>query len=296
MCPMHLGKAADCRPHHARRRRTPLRPAAASSRGFTLIELLVVIAIIAILAAILFPVFAQAREQARKTACLSNMKQIGLAATQYMQDYDGRLHEMLVGGATGMAGKVGEPSMWTGCLQPYIKSGQVFACPSRTEDRPVDLSYRISPLNTKGLEYPSIGMNPFLGFYFNYYTEKTAAPNYPRPVSDSLVKYPALTVAYVDSFDRAVGGSARGYWAGVYNGIGTRFGISDRHMGGTNVTFLDGHAKWYKATRIVNAKCVGASTSGTPDRATLSNYNAAGVIWDVDAPNKQDNPNPAYEG
>ncbi len=297
MCPMYPAKDADPRPRHSRRRRTPLRPAAASRRGFTLIELLVVIAIIAILAAILFPVFAQAREQARKTSCLSNMKQIGLASNQYMQDFDGRFHEMLVGGADSRAGRVGEPSVWTGCLQPYLKSGAVFSCPSRTSDKPMDFTYTASPLNVRGLEFPAIGMNAFLGFYFNYYYYKqviAAGASYPRPVSDALVKYPTQTVTYVDTFDQAA--SPRGYWAGVYNGIGTNFGISDRHMQGSNVAFFDGHAKWFKTTRIVNRKCVGASTSATPDRATLSNYNAAGIIWDVDAPNKQDNPNPAYEG
>jgi prepilin-type N-terminal cleavage/methylation domain-containing protein/prepilin-type processing-associated H-X9-DG protein len=82
--------------------------------GFTLIELLVVIAIIAILAAILFPVFAQAREQARKTSCLSNVKQIGLGHAMYVQDYD---ETFLIAW--------GDPAgVWTDLLQPYIKNGQ----------------------------------------------------------------------------------------------------------------------------------------------------------------------------
>src|SRR5579872_7481927 len=81
--------------------------------GFTLIELLVVIAIIAILAAILFPVFAQAREKARAITCLSNLKQIGLACTMYTQDYD----ETLPFAWSAQGG-------WYNLLQPYIKNGQ----------------------------------------------------------------------------------------------------------------------------------------------------------------------------
>ena len=90
--------------------------------GFTLIELLVVIAIIAILAAILFPVFARARENARRTSCLSNLKQIGLAVMQYTQDYDERYPFIpWDGGNTIASGTV---------LQPYAKSAQLFRCPS----------------------------------------------------------------------------------------------------------------------------------------------------------------------
>ena len=84
-------------------------------RGFTLIELLVVIAIIAILAAILFPVFAKAREKARQTSCTSNVKQICLAQMMYAQDYDERL--------TGR-------ELWMVKLQPYVKNWQIFSCPS----------------------------------------------------------------------------------------------------------------------------------------------------------------------
>ena len=89
--------------------------------AFTLIELLVVIAIIAILAAILFPVFAQAREKARAISCLSNEKQIVTAELMYMQDYDGGMQEMLIGGFQGAAGTRGEPSTWMGVILPYTK-------------------------------------------------------------------------------------------------------------------------------------------------------------------------------
>jgi prepilin-type N-terminal cleavage/methylation domain-containing protein/prepilin-type processing-associated H-X9-DG protein len=88
-------------------------------RGFTLIELLVVIAIIAILAAILFPVFAKAREKARQSSCMSNLKQIGLAMLSYQQDYDERT-----------AGRTYGDWCWTDLVQPYIKNTQIMVCPS----------------------------------------------------------------------------------------------------------------------------------------------------------------------
>jgi len=106
-------------------------------RGFTLIELLVVIAIIAILAAILFPVFAQAREKARQTSCTSNLKQIGLAFRMYIQDYDERTPQSapLAGADTyGQQGRSGQNFSYNGwisnALIPYTKNQAIYACPS----------------------------------------------------------------------------------------------------------------------------------------------------------------------
>ncbi|MBV9471283.1 MAG: DUF1559 domain-containing protein [Abitibacteriaceae bacterium] len=110
----------------------PIKGLPTQQRGFTLIELLVVIAIIAILAAILFPAFARARENARRTACASNMKQIGLGILQYTQDNDERYPPFSQG--TGNAGFQGfgggDGARWADEIYPYIKSSQVFDCPS----------------------------------------------------------------------------------------------------------------------------------------------------------------------
>lgn len=100
-------------------------------RAFTLIELLVVIAIIAILAAILFPVFAQVREKARETACISNLKQIGLGVTQYAQDFDESLPPLVGFDPAGKANNNdGNMARWMDMVYPYVKNTQVFTCPS----------------------------------------------------------------------------------------------------------------------------------------------------------------------
>ncbi len=113
----------------------------AQKRGFTLIELLVVIAIIAILAAILFPVFAKAREQARKTSCLSNLKQLGLGFMMYAQDYDETLPGVRFGNGAGQSwpwavwpGTYDWTGVFTFAMQPYIKNRAILQCPSATEN------------------------------------------------------------------------------------------------------------------------------------------------------------------
>ena len=167
-------------------RRHQLRRTASSA--FTLIELLVVIAIIAILAAILFPVFAQAREKARQTSCLSNTKQLGIAVYQYYQDYD----EV---GPNGTY-RYGSISGWGGQIYPYTKSGLVFKCPSDTSDVPASsvtagdtrTSYAMNSNFSLG------GNGQGTGTVFPYEGGAGIPNQYSQALSMAQLKSPAKTV------------------------------------------------------------------------------------------------------
>jgi len=128
---------------HLHSSRFERRTSRSATPGFTLIELLVVIAIIAILAAILFPVFARARESARRASCQSNLKQIGLGLIQYAQDFDG----WTPGSVTFNQQPSGGGSSWPTMIQPYVKSSQLFVCPSAAATEKVESG--IMPASTR---------------------------------------------------------------------------------------------------------------------------------------------------
>jgi prepilin-type N-terminal cleavage/methylation domain-containing protein/prepilin-type processing-associated H-X9-DG protein len=233
-------------------------------RGFTLIELLVVIAIIAILAAILFPVFAQARDKARSTACLSNMKQIGNALMMYMQDYDEKttwFWNAQVDKKNYLGG------YWYQCLMPYTKSLQVFMCPSVTGRGPAKDKYDVH-CSPDLKPYPNLNR---CGYGYNVGNVGYGGGDpYFQPSGDTkalaAITEPARTLYIADSaFSPAADQNAG--WQDIKCPIlphkkklasqldvyvkGPQYGgpdnanISRRHVGGANGVFMDGHAKWY---------------------------------------------------
>jgi len=195
-----------------------------SRRGFTLIELLVVIAIIAILAAILFPVFARAREKARQTSCLSNVKQIGVALMMYTQDYDEVMPQYLI--LTGRSlqtdlpdiGAGNDYTVWQDRLYPYVKNWQMWVCPSGG-------GYRNTPRAYQG----SYAGN--YNYVFSHWSDWTKSlSDFERPAETFAV---LEGVSYITRYDPGIPSSAGGYWGA----------LDSRHSDQNNVLFLDGHAK-----------------------------------------------------
>ena len=189
--------------------------------GFTLIELLVVIAIIAILAAILFPVFAKAREKARQSSCSSNLKQLGVAVTQYVQDYDERMPMHVVGtNAT--------PTWvyWMEGLQPYVKNVQLMVCPS--DDSPyAAASFSGTYRTTYGYNWTWLGSG-------------NASPAYARTLAQ--IEFPANTVVFTES--------PSSYVVHPYN---PTYLVYPYHNEGANLVYVDGHAKWLRLDNLYQA-------------------------------------------
>jgi prepilin-type N-terminal cleavage/methylation domain-containing protein/prepilin-type processing-associated H-X9-DG protein len=212
--------------------------------AFTLIELLVVIAIISVLAAILFPVFAQAREKARQTSCLANAKQIGLSVTMYMQDYDGALP--LTRHAGALAG-------WIEACQPYIKNRTVYRCPSDTPP---------TGWAETQAEFEAVPATRRLS---SYYTNAWLAGTN-RYGSDAAVNRPASLIYVAESpedtlsdhFHPMCWGEADpeyptctaspSFWDSARSE--TKEIALRRHQDGSNYIYLDGHAKWGKWSQV----------------------------------------------
>jgi len=212
-----------------------LTPRTARPRGFTLVELLVVIAIIAILAAILFPVFAQVREKARATDCSSNMRQIGTAAGMYFADWDGRLffHH---GGL--------EEITWAGRFAPYTRTDKIAICRS-------DPATALVNPNSGLVVRPSYLINAY--FTHNFPPDSSEEVEYPvnqYSQDDGRIVSPSETILFTESGIREQGHNQDDYDA--WNGLSTvepLFDIS-RHSDGTNYTFVDGHTAWRRYDRV----------------------------------------------
>jgi prepilin-type N-terminal cleavage/methylation domain-containing protein/prepilin-type processing-associated H-X9-DG protein len=243
-----------------------------SRRGFTLIELLVVIAIIAILAAILFPVFAQAREKARSISCLSNVKQLTMAQLMYVQDND----EKFTGWNWGQRFVMDSASFWAPAGLPYIKSLKLYQCPSDGLEWPT--------VNDWTGQGPDAGAHdPFASWANRWFWEKPNNPNFiSYGINEALMSGRKLAAIkspanYAMIMDSAVGlvnswettnpaemtqiacraafsnqgccliwqdGHDAAWFKANYST--NELESSTRHTGGQNVSFVDGHAKWFK--------------------------------------------------
>jgi prepilin-type N-terminal cleavage/methylation domain-containing protein/prepilin-type processing-associated H-X9-DG protein len=192
-------------------------------RGFTLIELLVVIAIIAILTAILFPVFAKAREKARQTSCLSNLKQLTLGVLMYSQDYDEKFNMHVYGQpACGEGGSQSPLYLWDQVIMPYVKNEQIFICPSHPGFACGGVPFGGPPWLTSyamnGCGLPGVG---------DISLASIIRPSELFMIGASTQPDMTLFIDGVCSYPPAV------------------------HNGGANFSYCDGHVKWMSQTRAV---------------------------------------------
>ncbi len=260
--------------------------------GFTLIELLVVIAIIAILAAILFPVFAQARAKARQISCLSNQKQLGLAYMQYVQDYDETFPFCEKYGAAGAG--------WAGRVYPYVKSVGVYECPDDTVERwddstkPNKVSYAQNTQLSSGNHFWDWQKDPVTGYYSNTDTATLATmkspasvvllfessgqqggQSYPQPNIDKMnyANINQTNLAKPNEEDSAAGVGVNTAWQvsvdahrhGNYtrNKADNVQSASGSMLGSANFILADGHVKFLKVSAENGGKG-GAVSVGYP--------------------------------
>ena len=253
-----------------------LAPVYQKNSGFTLIELLVVIAIIAILASILFPVFARARESARRTSCLSNLKQIGLGIIQYTQDYDETMP------MANWGGNAGDGFYWMDAVQPYVKSTQLFTCPSRSNTFGGADYTQYVPRDQRGTlrQFGTYGIN---NTYYNTASGLYVAGGVPHsgPAGRALAMQDAAATTILAVESNATvgkaewgGGTVLGFkteaeadplcggkpcaYAGTFGFDKVR--VVGPHFAGTNVLYCDGHAKFGKFDPILESKKYGSAT------------------------------------
>jgi prepilin-type N-terminal cleavage/methylation domain-containing protein/prepilin-type processing-associated H-X9-DG protein len=251
-----------------------------SRRGFTLIELLVVIAIIAILAAILFPVFAQAREAARKASCLSNTKQLMLGWLMYTQDYD-EAYPMTAACCTPDDSQ----TYWQEMIEPYIKNGgtsqvwlnktSIFICPNYLKAAPA----RDEAGNPKDPDSPQVGEYPLSSYSPNFSPttawwalgQSWAGENASVGTQASTGK-PAQQIMLAPNHSCCIE-----TWGGGGSNNWTR--AARRHAEGANYALLDGHSKWYRGPNPQYGVEANGEAPGTPIATNITNRPNAPVFF-----------------
>jgi prepilin-type N-terminal cleavage/methylation domain-containing protein/prepilin-type processing-associated H-X9-DG protein len=295
---MYLQSAANLLTHNPTSRLTHRR-VGAGSLGFTMIELLVVIAIISILAAVLFPVFAQCREKARQATCISNEKQLGLAIMQYTQDYDERFP---CGVDSNPSGQFWPGEGWAGETYAYYNSPNVVVCPDDQTDPEPPYNYVVSY---------GFNVNLVVGAALNPITAPTSGiPLSKLTATDSTVllfEVSGVTTNVTDPAEGWDGGGDNGeYLSASGNGLDHRLyahwdsttgndnlyatGILGgrptvpngqfqpafgRHSQGSNYLLTDGHARWLAGSDVSSG--LNAATPDDPQGASWSGYAAAGT-------------------
>lgn len=198
-------------------------------QAFTLIELLVVIAIISMIAAILFPVFARARENARRSTCISNQKQLGLAILQYTQDYDEKLPPVWNGRNSALL-----VDLWPTIISPYVKSTQVYYCPS----------------NTSGFDSSKLPVYNTLTYGLNAYLTVTVAgykdgPTGTKCLVDGGCEGASLAAITTPPSQVILLADKNGSYLVKWTVAGHTPTL--QHFEGANFAFVDGHVKWFKS-------------------------------------------------